>query len=205
MRKFVILSLFLSIFWGEIRLQDLQNGDLIFVGAENSAFSEAISNATKKDSANFTHTAIVEVEPQGVFIIEASADKGGVVRTAWQDFAKHNENRLLVLMRLKNAHQIDISAAIKRAKGYLGQPYDFYFYPNNGKMYCTELVWEAFLDGRGMRIFEAKPMNFYAADGTLPPYFKELFEQRLKVSVPQGILGTNPNDMSKSKALLRIK
>ena len=111
----------------------------------------------------------------------------------------------MALMRLKNRSKLDINAIIARAKGYLGQPYDYNFLPDNGKMYCTELVWEAFLDENGKRIFEAKPMNFYAADGSLPAYFKELFEEKLKVAVPQGVLGTNPNDMSKSKALFRVK
>ena len=205
MKKIMLLSLFLALSWGEIRLKDLQNGDLIFVGAENSAFSEAISSATKKDEANFTHTGIVELSKQGAFVIEASADRGGVVRTEWQAFLKDAKGRKIALMRLKNRSKLDINAIITRAKGYLGQPYDYNFLPNNDKMYCTELVWEAFLDENGKRIFEAKPMNFYAADGSLPAYFKELFEEKLKVAVPQGVLGTNPNDMSKSKVLFRVK
>lgn len=204
MKKYLFFPLLLAFSWGEVSVKDLKNGDLIFVGAENSAFSEAISNATKKDSANFTHTAIVEVSKDGIFVIEASSDKNGVVRTAWQDFQKENKKRHIELMRLKDSSNVDMNATITRAKSFLGQAYDFYFYPNNSKMYCTELVWEAYLDNKGKRIFEAKPMNFYAADGSLPVYFKELFE-KLGVAVPQGVLGTNPNDMSKSKALYRVK
>lgn len=35
----------------------------------------------------------------------------------------------------------------RRSQKYLGQPYDDSFLPHNGKMYCSELVWECYLTG----------------------------------------------------------
>ena len=204
-KKSLIVLTFLNLAFGEFKMIDLENGDLIFVGAENSAFSEAISSATKKDEANFTHTAIVEKDQEGVFIIEASADKGGVVRTSLKEFLAYNKDRKMQVMRLKDRTKLDMNAIINRAKTYLGWGYDWNFLPNNSKIYCTELVWEAYLDKDGKRIFKANPMNFYGEDGKLPDFFKELFEEKLKVAVPQGVLGTNPNDLSKSKALYIVE
>lgn len=176
---------------------ELQNGDLAFVGASNSSFDEAISKATAK-STDYTHLGIIELESKNIYIIEAHPDKG-VVRRAFKEFAK--ENKRIDIFRLKN--QSVIADSIKRAKTYLGQPYDVYFLPNNDKMYCSELVYEAFLDKNNKHIFKANPMNFYAPDGSLPKYWKDLFAS-LGVEVPQNELGTNPNDLSTSKDLIFI-
>lgn len=200
MRKYLILFLFSSFC---LAFPALQNADLVFVGAENSAFSEAISKATKKGETNYTHTGIIELVGDEIFVIEANS-ANGVVRTAWKDFLKANEGRAIDIMRLNKALEFDASSIITRAKGFLGQGYDWYFYPNNDKMYCTELVYEAYLDKKGQRIFKAKAMNFYADDGTLPTFWEENFK-KLGVKVPQGVLGTNPNDMSKSEHLHLVK
>lgn len=204
MKKILILSLFLSLSLAYKPLSKMQNADLIFVGAENSAFSEAIVSATKKEGANFTHVGIVELYQNEIFIIEAHSQKG-VIRTALKDFLKENNNRSIQVMRLnKQTPNFDANAIIARAKSFLGQGYDWYFYPNNDKMYCSELVYEAYLDKNGQKIFEAKAMNFYADDGTLPEFWQKHFE-KLGVKVPQNILGTNPNDMSKSIYLDFVK
>ena len=43
-------------------------------------------------------------------------------------------------------------------------------------------------------------MNFLAPDGSMPPYWTTLFEE-LGMPVPQGVPGTNPQDMSASSLL----
>ena len=89
---------------------------------------------------------------------------------------------------------------IERAKTFLGQPYDSLFLPDNGAMYCSELVRESFLSARGEYLLEDKPMNFKGPDGEYPLYWKNLFEG-LGMDVPQGVPGTNPHDMSNSPKL----
>ncbi|MCH5325636.1 MAG: hypothetical protein J1E29_00345, partial [Duncaniella sp.] len=74
------------------------------------------------------------------------------------------------------------------------------FLPDNDKMYCSELVYESYLTESGAHIFEAAPMNFRAADGSMPQFWLELYAE-LGVPVPEGIPGTNPNDLSKSPLL----
>lgn len=191
--------------WGEVNFstKDLQNADLVFVGAENSAFSQAIKSATAKGGTDYTHIGIVEVAQDGAFVIEATSEKG-VVRTAWAEFVRTNEGRAMNLMRLKKSVKFNASAVITRAKGFLGQPYDWAFLPNNDKMYCSELVWETFVGENGERIFKANPMNFYDEKGNLPEFWVQNFK-KLGISVPQGVLGTNPNDMSKSPQIELLK
>ena len=54
-----------------------------------------------------------------------------------------------------------------------------------------------------MKWLERKPMNFLSPDGSLPPYWEDLFE-RLNMPVPQGLPGTNPQDMSLSPLLKNV-
>lgn len=203
MKKAIFVLLGACLCWGEVLVKDLKNADLVFVGAENSAFSQAIKSATAKGGTDYTHMGIVEVAKNGVFIIEASS-ANGVVRTAWAEFAKANEGRAMNVMRLKKGVKFNAKAIIARAKGFLGQAYDWNFLPDNDKMYCSELVYEAYVDEKGERIFEAKPMNFYDENGKLPEFWVENFK-KLGAKVPQGVLGTNPNDMSKSAKIELVK
>ena len=70
-------------------------------------------------------------------------------------------------------------------------------------MYCSELVYESFRDADGNPIFPARPMNFRAADGTMPEYWRKSFDS-IGIAVPQGIPGTNPNDMIRHAGLIRL-
>lgn len=52
-------------------------------------------------------------------------------------------------------------------------------------------------------LFEAKPMNWRNADGKLPKYWKNHFK-RLKMPVPEGVMGTNPTELSRSPLLRKL-
>jgi hypothetical protein len=104
-------------------------------------------------------------------------------------------------MRLRDT--TGVAAAIERARKFIGQPYDYSFRPDNGKMYCSELVWESYLAPDGSRRFPARPMNFLAADGSLPRFWAELFAG-LGEEIPQDIPGTNPNDMARDPQLKEV-
>ena len=47
-------------------------------------------------------------------------------------------------------------------------------------------------------------MNFKDAEGNMPEYWTNLFD-RLGQKVPQDVDGTNPESMSESPALVRVK
>lgn len=127
----------------------LQHGDLIFVKTSQSAFDKAISQATQKDKVSYTHIGIFDLHLDSVLEAEP---KQGVIRKKLEVFLK--ENPLFDIMRLtpKVAKKVDIQASIKRAEKHLGEPYDFSYTANNGAMYCSELVYEAFLDTKGWYI-----------------------------------------------------
>ncbi len=170
-----------------------------------SGAAGAIKAATGNDcELQFTHVGIAVISSRADSVLEATSD-GGVRMTVLSDFlnksARLNGRPVVVAKRLKDT--AGIAAAVARARTFLGQPYDYSFRPDNGKLYCSELVWESYLAPDGRRLFPAQPMNFRAADGSMPPFWNELFA-KLGEEIPEGLPGTNPNDMSRDTSLTEV-
>ena len=55
----------------------------------------------------------------------------------------------------------------------------------------------------GGGLFAPPPMNFRDAEGNLPDFWVTLF-QKLDEDIPEGLPGTNPNDLSKESSLVEI-
>lgn len=181
---------------------DLCTGDLLFQVGSESAMSGAIATATGGGAPiPFTHVGIAVCCDGADSVLEATSP-GGVRMTTLDDFldksASVDGRPVVAAMRLKDT--TGIGASLLRARSCMGQPYDYSFRPENGKMYCSELVWESYRRPSGERIFPARPMNFRAADGTMPRFWTELFE-RLGEAIPEGVSGTNPADMARDAAL----
>lgn len=179
----------------------LNDGDLLFCVAETSDMSEAIVKATASNTEmQFDHVALFANIKGKPMVIEASAKYGVCVRN-WTDFLADAENGLVV-KRIN--HEADTKAAIDRALSFVGQPYDWSYLPENGKIYCSELIYCSFIDEDGKSLFPAKPMIFRDADGNMPQFWTDLFKQ-LGEPIPEGIPGTNPNDMAKAPFLNEIQ
>ena len=174
----------------------------MFQVGETSEMTGAITAATGKErQLNYSHVGIA-VRSRGVdSVLEATSD-GGVWVTALGDFlarsARIDGRPAVTVMRLRDT--TGVAAAIERARKFIGQPYDYSFRPDNGKMYCSELVWASYLAPDGSRLFTARPMNFRAADGTMPQFWTELFAKAGE-EIPEGVPGTNPNDMARESIL----
>ncbi|MCR5759920.1 MAG: hypothetical protein K6G39_06175 [Bacteroidales bacterium] len=202
--------LFLAIGCGS-RKGGLRSGDLIFVGlpvaydAETGTMDAAISSATGEEGAvNLIHVAIAEVEGDSVWIIDATIAHGvdrHPLDTFLTDFTlRDGSYPEFIVKRVKG---IDADAAVERAKSFCGRAYDLRFLPDNDDLYCTELVQMSYLDKSGKPVFESEPMNWLAADGTMPAYWEWLFGQ-LGMDVPQGLPGTNPQRMAQSGYLVEV-
>lgn len=183
----------------------LHPGDLLFEAGADSRMTEAIRAATGRNGAlNFTHVAIAVGSERADSIIEATSE-GGVRIVALNEFlaraGKIGARPGVVAMRLRDTARV--GAAVRRARSFLGQPYDYAYRPDNGWMYCSELVWESYRAADGTPLFRAQPMRFRAADGTMPAFWSELFAA-LGEPVPEGVPGTNPNDMAHEACLREI-
>lgn len=190
----------------------IQSGDLLFVGIPmtywDDSMADAIAEATANpgDTVNFIHTAILEVDPEGtVWVIDATLAHGvdrHPLDTLLSDFSlKPGNTRTLQVMRLKD--NADAARYAEMAKGMLGEEYDVYFMPDNGRHYCTELVYDAYVDADGKHLFETVPMNFLNEKGEMPAYWTKLFAM-LGEEVPQGKPGTNPQMMRASDRLVSV-
>ncbi len=190
----------------------LRTGDLIFVGIpedysiEEGSMSEAISASTSRGGLNIIHTAIADVAPDGIWIIDATL-RHGVDRhpldTFLTDFTlKDGSLPEFIVMRLRDT--TGVGASVRRARSRTGLAYNCSFVPCDTALYCTELVHDSYLDATGNPVFGEAPMNFLAPDGTMPLYWEQLFGI-LGIPVPQGVPGTNPRAMSEEPCLQTVK
>lgn len=216
-KRFLILTLSaLTAFLGRSAgsAPGLLNGDLLFQTEGESALSKAISSSTGKagvqeegvtPDVSFAHVAILWIAGDSLKVIEASPNEG-VRITTLEDFLadspKIGGSPGVVVKRLQCEETLK-QKGVKRALEHLGEPYDWYYLPGNGMMYCSELVFESYLAEDGSHLFHSNPMNFRNSDGTMPDYWVTLY-QELGVDIPEGLPGTNPNDMSKESGLLEI-
>lgn len=155
---------------------------------------EAIVSAT----GNLTHVAIVEIDADGNrWVIDATPQRG-VCRYSLDTLIQDNPGAVFLVKRLRDTS--GVSRFVDNARRFIGEPYDLSFLPGNDAHYCSELVRDAYRRPDGEYLFEDRPMNFLAPDGSMPSYWESLFGE-LGMPVPQGIPGTNPQDMSASPLL----
>lgn len=170
-------------------------GDLLFV-QDTAGMGLAIEQAT----GQYTHVGIFEVCDGKVYLWDATPSLGVVRRDL--DSVPKDYFALFTLSHLNTT--FDTVKLIERLHLFEGQDYDLFFEHDNGRVYCSELVYECFFDQEGNRIFEAQPMNFKAADGSMPQYWIHLFDS-LGSPIPQGMPGTNPTDLHSSRYLEDFK
>lgn len=205
--KRYLISIFLIAFVNLLIFgEELKSGDLIFQISGNSDFSNAISGAThQKEQLDLVHVGIIEVLQNGeINVIEASPEEGVRIISLLSfltNSPKMDGRYGVVIKRLKEF--ICVENILNRAKRHLGEPYDWWYLPDNGKMYCSELVYESYQNRNGEKIFESQPMNFRNSDGTISDFWVKLFKQ-IGSEIPEGVAGTNPNSMSSSSLLYTV-
>lgn len=208
MRKALILLFILGACCNLNEKQQIRTGDLLFIGIPmdydaGNNMAQAISAATGDGEINYIHTAVLEVDDAGaVWVIDATLAHGvdrHPLDTLFKDFTLNNgERATFKVMRLKDDE--GPPRHVEQCKALLGEEYDVYFLPSNGKHYCTEVVYDCYLNRDGSHIFDSVPMNFKNKDGEMPEYWTWLFGL-LGQPVPQGVPGTNPQMMFASPAL----
>lgn len=181
-------------------------GDLLFQAGIPGGMTDAIAEATGGESRiSFTHVGIATVEASGIYVLEATPERG-VTMTPLQTFLdeadKIDGRPAVVVSRLKLPQRASLaSQAVALAKTFRGQSYDASFLPHNDKMYCSELIWECYLDAaHSGHLFPARPMTFCGVDGQLPQFWIDHFSA-LGEAIPEGVLGTNPDDLSRAEIL----
>ncbi len=189
----------------------LRSGDLLFVRipagydlGEDTMSGAIASSTSPADSSLMTvHVAILDVKGDSTWIIDATI-KHGVDRypldTFLTDFRLKDGSLPVLDVKRPMVSGKEAARFVENAKRFIGQPYDIHFLPDNGKMYCSELVYNSYVEADGKHLFSEYPMNFLSPDGQMPQYWTQLFAL-LGQEVPQGVMGTNPQAMSTEPAL----
>lgn len=141
---------------------------------------------------------MVYIKNDSIYIIEAS---GNAVKTTPITTFKSYTDKPMYVGRLKKRFRKYIPQAISFSLQQIGVPYDDAYLYNNGSYYCSELIYDAFLEAYKKPFFQLFPMTFKS------PKSNAFFEvwvdyyQKLNMEIPEGKLGCNPGGISTSKKL----
>lgn len=178
----------------------LKNGDLIFQNLECGPMCDAINAVTEGyNGKDFNHMGLVVVDNDNYFVIESLGK--GVRKVKLQDFLDYTQLPMY-LGRLKQEYQHLIPKAIEFATEQIGLPYDNDFLYDNGKYYCSELIYDAFFYANQKKpFFQLSPMT-YKQPGSKEyfPVWTAHFRQQ-GMEVPEGKPGCNPAEMSLDEKL----
>lgn len=127
-----ILILLLTIVSCTSSSQNYREGDVIFIESQSSQ-SPYIKLV---QGSKWTHCGILVNTPSGLQVLEAS----NVVKlTPIDKFISKSKSGYRILYSKDDLQPIEYQK-------YLGIPYDLEFKSNNGKFYCSELVYQIYKD-----------------------------------------------------------
>lgn len=131
-----------------VDIDDLREGDVVFIESKSQQ-SPYIKAGTM---CKWTHCGVVVNTAKGLRILEASKT---VMLTPIDKFigGAKSGNYMAKRPRQKLTKPISYSK-------WLGQPYDLAFKFDNGKMYCSELVWLVYKE-QGIELCEPRKVGDY--------------------------------------------
>ena len=182
--KKIIITAFLALLFcacnNTIDVADLKEGDIVFVESKSSQ-SPYIKVGTM---SKWTHCGVVVNTPDGMKVLEASKT---VRLTTFADFigAAKNDNWCVKRPDTQLGKPI-------RYKKYLGLPYDLEFKFDNGKMYCSELVWLIYKEN-GIELCKPRKVSSFLMARI--PSVKKLMHKR-KIEMKQEVVA--PVDIYKA-------
>jgi hypothetical protein len=183
------------------QIYELKEGDIFFQDLDSSPLCDAIEKVTQGvNNKKFSHVGIFIVENADFYILEAFTN--GVELIKIEDFLKRSINTdaepKVIIGRLKPKYHNLIQPALKKGKELLGKQYDELFIIGNDKYYCSELIYEMFLNPNH-KLFELNPMTFKDPDSKQFMRIWIDYFNNLSSDIPEGRLGLNPGSMSLSK------
>ena len=127
---------------------ELKEGDVVFQ-ISKSKQSPLIAAAT---GSQWTHCGVIVMKKGEPYVLEASS----VVKlTPWEQWKWRGKGGITSMKRYT-----DKPVKIRYSQ-YLGKPYDLAFKFDNGKWYCSELVYDIYLKQLGVKLCEPRPISDY--------------------------------------------
>lgn len=186
-----------------------QSGDILFQDLDCGELCEAIEKVTHgMDGKSFSHIGLVFLRHDSVFVMEAIGKD--VHLTPIEQFMGRSRDaaghQKIVVGRLKTPFQHLHKKALQFAMAQIGTPYDNVFLYQNGKYYCSELIYDAYqYANHNQPFFQLEPMTFKdpATGKTFPAWVR--YYEELKMPIPEGKPGCNPAGISRSDKIDIVK
>jgi hypothetical protein len=180
----------------------LQSGDLLFREEVSGKISAAIDQVTQTSAeTHFSHVGMVEETDGGTMVLHASPEGGTCIISLQEFLHPKGDSVTVIAYRLKNEWQKTVPEAIRKAHQMLGKPYNFSYVLSDTAHYCSEFVYRAFAADS---VFKLEPMTFKdPKTGSFPPAWVEYY-QKMRLEIPEGKPGCNPNGLVASDKLERL-
>ena len=130
----------------------LKEGDIVFQTSK-SPQSKYIILATQ---SQWSHCGIIIEKPDGLYVLEAITT---VSLTPYQQWVERGRGKRVSVKRYTEE-----PIKIKYSK-YMGKPYDLAFKFDNGKWYCSELVYDIYKRQLGVELCKPRPVSDYMISG----------------------------------------
>ena len=181
----------------------IQEGDILFQDLDCGPLCDAIEAVTVGAKGNkYSHCALAIRKNDSLKVIEAI----GSAVTVTDLNAFLGRCTLTSVGRLKGKNRKLVPKAITFSLNQIGTPYDDVFEMNNGRYYCSELIYDAFAYANANKpFFVLEPMTFNDPVDRKPfPAWQTYFKD-LKVPIPESHLGINPGLISRSKHIRLLR
>ena len=158
-----------------IHAADWKEGDIVFQISKSSQ-SPLIQYAT---GSPWSHCGIVVNKKGRFYVLEAS----NVVKlTPIEDWCKRGR-----FSSVKKRRVLDKDIKVRYTK-YLGKPYDLAFKFDNGRYYCSELVWLIYKEQFGVELCKPKRIKEYNLAGIRNHLIKRGMDENQLVVAPSDLL-----------------
>lgn len=154
----VILAILVTMCTQLQKQASLKEGDIVFQISQSQQ-SKYIMTATMSP---WGHCGIIIEKPDGLYVLEAVEP---VKLTDYETWKKHGRFGIVSTKRYTD------SALKVNYKPYLGLHYDSQFKFNNGKWYCSELIYDIYLKQYNVELCEPRKVEDYMI-GKLAPIMK---------------------------------
>lgn len=170
-----------------------QEGDVLFQSLPRMELVNAIEGAT---GSLWSHCGIVAREDGRWVVYEAI---GEVRKTPLNEFYRRGREGRFAAYRLKEGHRSHIPATLAKARDYMGRPYDSRYRMDDEAIYCSELVYKAYLDATGEKLGTLVKL------GSLKwrPY-RQIIERLERGPVPVEREMITPRDLAKAEQFERV-
>jgi hypothetical protein len=130
-----------------------REGDILFQSLPYTPLAAAIEGVS---SSPFSHCGVVTKSDSGWLVLEAI---GPVQETPLDKWIARGRSSYFAAFRMLPPYDAAIPRFLESVRSYLGRPYDILYELDDEKIYCSELIYKAFVAATGKPLGEAKPLG----------------------------------------------